>query len=73
MKKKTPEEAWAAFDEAAEVARVAEAARYRYWNNAKTFEGYGDERLAAIPEYQQLIEARDQARAAEIAADPRKP
>ena len=70
---KTPEEAWAAHAAAVETARYAEAARYRYWNNAKIFNGYGDERLATIPEYQALIAARDDARDTANEADPRTP
>lgn len=72
-KKKTPEEEWAAYEDAAEAARIAEAERYKYWNNAKTFDGYGDERLATIPEYQDLVTARDEAKAEARALDPRTP
>jgi len=73
MTKKTPEEAWAAYEAAAEEARKAEATRYRYWNDARIFNGYGDERLATIPEYQDLVTARDEAKAEARALDPRTP
>lgn len=57
--------------EALETLRYAEATLYRYINHQKVSNGYGDERLAGMPEFQALVTDRDDARAAVKAADPK--
>ena len=57
--------------EALETLRLSEATLYRYINDQKVSNGYGDERLAGMPEFQALVEARDDAREAVKAANPK--
>jgi len=57
--------------EALETLRYAEATLYRYINDQKVSNGYGDERLAGMPEFQALVADRDDAREAVKAANPK--
>jgi len=57
--------------EALETLRYAEASLYRYINDQKVSNGYGDERLAGMPEFQALVADRDDAREAVQASDPK--
>jgi len=57
--------------EGLETLRYAEATLYRYINNQKVSNGYGDERLAGMREFQALVADRDDAREAVKASDPK--
>lgn len=57
--------------EALEAFRLSEATLYRFVNYHKVTNGYSDERLATMPEFQALVEAREDARDAAKVANPK--
>ena len=57
--------------EGLETLRYAEAILYRFINDQKVSNGYGDEHLAGMPEFQAIVADRDDAREAVKASDPK--